>query len=59
MLALGAYTLARADADGLPSVLGRIVTYDRLDEAVQVFLEDLTIAILFVRFAAALGNADW
>ena len=55
VLALGVYTLARADADGLPSVLGRIVTYDRLDEAVQVFLEDLTIAILFVRFAAALG----
>ncbi len=55
ILALGVYTLVRADADSLPTVLTRVVRYGHLDEAVQVFLEDVTIAILFVRFAAAIG----
>lgn len=30
--------------------------YDHLDAMVQVFLEDVTIAVLFVRLAAAIGN---
>jgi hypothetical protein len=36
--------------------LGRIWRYEHVDEMVQVFLEDLTIAILFVRLAGALGS---
>lgn len=55
ILALGVYTLIRAEADTLPTVLGRVLRYGHLDEAVQVFLEDITIAILFVRFSAAIG----
>jgi multisubunit Na+/H+ antiporter MnhB subunit len=57
ILALGVYTLVRAEADTLPTVLSRVVSYGHLDEAVQVFLEDITIAILFVRLAAAIGPA--
>ena len=57
LLALGVYTLIRAGSDPLPVVLGRVVSYGRMDEAVQVFLEDITIAILFVRLAAAVGPA--
>ena len=37
-------------------MLGRIWRYEHLDEMVQVFLEDLTIAILFVRLSSAVGK---
>lgn len=55
-LAVGTYTLLRAESNGLVSVAGRIARYDHLDEAVQVLLEDVTIAFLFVRLAAAIGS---
>lgn len=55
VLALGMYTLVRDGSDGLPAVLPHAFSYGRLDEAVQVLLEDITIAILFVRIAAAVG----
>lgn len=57
-LAVTAYALLRAGADEPWVVLGRIPRYAHLDEMVQVFLEDLTIAIVFVRLAAAIG-ARW
>lgn len=58
MLAILTYTLLRKDMDGFPEVMARIPRYRHVDEAVQVFLEDLTIAFLFVRLAAAIG-ARW
>jgi hypothetical protein len=38
-------------------VAARIFRYANLDEAVQVLLEDLVIAVLYVRIAAAMGQA--
>ncbi|HSJ16415.1 MAG TPA: CPBP family glutamic-type intramembrane protease [Longimicrobiales bacterium] len=55
-LAVATYSLLRAEADAPGVLLGRIWRYEHVDEMVQVFLEDLTIAILFVRLAAALGS---
>lgn len=55
-LALTAYSLLREGADAPWILLGRIWHYDNIDKMVQVFLEDLTIAILFVRLAGAVGN---
>ncbi len=55
-LAVTAYALLRADADPPWELLRRIWTYDHIDELVQVFLEDVAIAILFVRLAAAIGS---
>lgn len=55
-LAVTAYSLLRAGADAPWVLLGRIWRYDHLDKMVQVFLEDLTIAILFVRLAGAIGG---
>lgn len=56
LLALMTYTIARRDADGLPVVVARILQYPHLDEACQVLLEDITIAVLFVRLAAATSS---
>jgi hypothetical protein len=55
-LAVATYSLLRAEADAPWVMLGRIWRYEHFDEMVQVFLEDLTIAILFVRLAGALGS---
>jgi hypothetical protein len=56
ILAATAYSLLREGADGPWLLLGRIWRYEHIDTMVQVFLEDLTIAILFVRLAAAIGG---
>jgi hypothetical protein len=53
--AVGTYSLLRADSDAPWVLLGRIWRYPNLDEMVQVFLEDVAIAILFVRLAGAVG----
>jgi hypothetical protein len=55
-LAVTAYSLFRESADPPWTLIGRIWVYDHADEMVQVFLEDLTIAILFVRLAGAVGT---
>jgi hypothetical protein len=55
-LAVVAYTLLRSGVDPPWELVGRIWAYDNLDVVVQVFLEDVTIAILFVRLAAAIGR---
>jgi hypothetical protein len=55
-LAVTAYSLLRAGSDEPWVLLGRIWRYQHLDEMTQVFLEDLTIAVLFVRLAAAVGS---
>lgn len=56
-LAVGAYSLLRQGADPPWILLGRIWRYDRIDEMAQVLFEDLTIAILFVRLAGAIGGS--
>ncbi len=55
-LAVTAYSLLRDGVDEPWVVLGRIWRYEHIDMMVQVFLEDLTIAILFVRLAGAIGG---
>jgi hypothetical protein len=51
-----AYAILRAGADAPWVVLSRIWRYEHVDKMAQVFLEDLTIAILFVRLAGAIGS---
>lgn len=55
-LAVGTYSLLRVGADAPWILLGRIWRYDNIDKMVQVLLEDLAIAILFVRLAGAIAN---
>lgn len=55
-VAVTTYALLRDGAGAPWVVLGRLVAYDHLDELVQVLLEDVTIAILFVRLAGAMGR---
>jgi hypothetical protein len=55
-LALTVYSLLRKGAPAPWVLLGRIWRYEHSDNMVQVFLEDVTIAILFVRLAAAIGK---
>lgn len=54
-LAVGTYSILRADAAAPWTLLGRIWRYENVDKMVQVFLEDTTIAILFVRLASTIG----
>ena len=51
------YASLREGADSPFALLGRIWRYENLDKMVQVFLEDVAIAIVFVRLSAAIGNA--
>ena len=55
-VAVTAYSLLRDGADPPWILLGRVWRYENLDEMAQVFLEDVAIAILFVRLAAAIGS---
>jgi len=57
-LAVVVYSLLRQGADEPWILLGKIWRYQHIDELAQVFLEDVTIAILFVRLAGAIG-ARW
>jgi hypothetical protein len=55
-VAVTVYSLLRVGSDAPWVLLSRIWRYGHLDEMTQVFLEDLTIAILFVRLAGAVGT---
>jgi hypothetical protein len=55
-LAVTTYSLLRDGASSPWVMLGRIWRYENLDKMVQVFLEDVTVAILFVRLAGAIGS---
>ena len=55
-LAVTTYSVLRAGADAPWVVISRTWRYEHVDEMAQVFLEDLTIAILFVRLAGAVGS---
>lgn len=56
ILAITAYSFLRSGADWPWMMLSRIWAYDHLDKLVQVFLEDITIAILVVRLAGVIGR---
>lgn len=53
--AIVAYSVSRAGAGAPWEIAARIASYRHVDELVQVFFEDVTIAILFVRLARAVG----
>jgi hypothetical protein len=55
LVSLLAFTLARAGSASWTSVITQVYAPHNSLHAVQVLLEDVAIAILFVRFAAALG----
>jgi hypothetical protein len=55
LLAVLAFTLARAGSDPWPAVVARVYRPRNISFAVQVFLEDVAIGVVFVRFRAALG----
>ncbi len=55
-LSLTAYSLLRTGTDPPWVLMTRIWQYEHIDKMAQVFLEDVTIAILFVRLAAAIGS---
>lgn len=56
VVAVFAYSVLRAGAARPWIMLGGIWRYANLSYLVQVFLEDVTIAILFVRLASAIGR---
>jgi hypothetical protein len=55
-LAVTAYSFLRDGAHAPWTLMAGIWRYEHIDSMVQVFLEDITIAVLFVRLAAAIGN---
>ncbi|HVP36962.1 MAG TPA: hypothetical protein VMT04_08205 [Terriglobales bacterium] len=55
-VAVGAYSVLRAGADSPWVIIGKVWRYEHIDMMAQVFLEDLAIAILFVRLASAISN---
>ncbi|MDT8322049.1 MAG: hypothetical protein RQ826_16150 [Xanthomonadales bacterium] len=55
-IAVTVYSYLRAGVDAPWILVSRIWRYVHLEEMMQVFLEDLTVAILFVRLAGAVGS---
>jgi hypothetical protein len=55
-IAVTAYSLLRVGADAGWVLLSRVWRCEHLDVMTQVFLEDLTVAILYVRLAGAVGS---
>jgi hypothetical protein len=54
-LAVLAYALTRQGTDSFFAIAARLPRYRHMGEAVQVLLEDITIAVLFVRISSAIG----
>jgi len=57
-VAVTVYSIVREGANAPWIIIERIWRYENIDKMVQVFLEDFTIAVLFVRLAAAI-NGRW
>ena len=55
LVSLFVFTIARAGSVSWPAAIAQVYAPGHAIEAVQVLLEDVAIAILFVRFEAALG----
>jgi len=56
LIAIAAFGAIHPDADGWPRIVSRVYRPDAIPIAVQVLLEDLSVAILVVRFAAVIGR---
>lgn len=56
LIALGVHVVVRRALGENVFLFPRILQFQNLDEAVQVLLEDIAIAILLVRFATAMGS---
>lgn len=54
LFAILIFTMVRTGSDSFFQVVGRTYHYQNLAHLVQVFMEDITIAYLFVRFRAVL-----
>lgn len=50
------YWLTRSEASGLGKILSNIYHYQNISYLVQVFMEDITIALIFVRLSAWIGT---
>ncbi len=50
------YWLTRRDSNGFGNILLNIYHYQNISHLVQVFMEDVTIALIFVRLSAWIGN---
>jgi hypothetical protein len=55
LAAIGTFVLIRRPPEGLGAVLGNVYHPKNAGYAVQIFLEDVAIAVVFVRFRAAVG----
>ena len=55
LLAIFLFTLFRSDSNGWLTVLEQVYHYQNLSFLVQVFLEDVAIAVLFIRVRSAIG----
>jgi hypothetical protein len=55
LLAILVFTLFKSESDGWWLVVQRVYRYQNLSHLIQVFCEDVTIAVLFVRIRSALG----
>ena len=50
------YWLTRSDTNGLGNILTNIYHYQNISHLVQVFMEDVTIALIFVRLSVCIVN---
>jgi hypothetical protein len=55
LIAVLVFTVTRSESDHWLAVVGRVYQPRNLSYLVQIFLEDVAIAMLFVRFRAAIG----
>jgi hypothetical protein len=55
LIAILVFTLLRRDSSSWLQVVPRVYNYQNLSHLTQVLLEDIAIAILFVRLRAAIG----
>ena len=56
LVSILAFTLTRTGSDSWLTVVPRVYTPENFGMFVQVLLEDITIAVLFVRFSAVFGK---
>jgi len=50
------YWLTRSDSNNFTNIIINIYNYKNISHLVQVFMEDITIALVFVRLSAWIGN---
>jgi hypothetical protein len=55
LLAIFVFTLLRSESDGWFLVVQRVYNYQNLSYLLQVFGEDVAIAVLFIRMRSAIG----